>query len=133
MTQPAPRRIPSLMLIDDNKIDQMMYKRIVNKSGLVDVFLPFQMAEDALAYLRDPANTMPDLILLDINMPRMNGFEFLDAAIAEFGPDFTTVVVMLTTSLDPLDQERVQDYDAVKRFLNKPLTRMLLQELVDLL
>lgn len=132
MRDAGQTRIGSLMLIDDNSVDQMLYKRLIDKSGLVERYMAFQYAEKALEYLKDPANSMPDLILLDINMPRMDGFEFLDAAEAAFGPAFRTVVVMVTTSLDPRDEERVRKYRAVKRFLNKPLTRALLQELVEL-
>lgn len=125
-------KINTLMLIDDNSVDHMMYKRIIQKSGLVETYLPFQEATKALEYLRDSSNTQPDVILLDINMPVMNGFDFLDATTAEFGADFCVVIVMLTTSLDPRDRDRVKSYNAVKRFLNKPLTKALLAELTSL-
>lgn len=120
--------IGKLMMIDDNEVDQMLYKRIVGRSGLVGELLNFLDAADALTYLRDQANTPPDLILLDINMPGMDGFGFLDAVTAEFGPAFAPVIVMLTTSLDPADAKRANAYDIVRDFQNKPLTReMLLQ------
>lgn len=125
--------ISTLMMIDDNVIDQQMYKRIVTKSGAVGRLLQFYMAQDALDHLADASLPQPDLILLDINMPGMDGFEFLDRFEQNFGPDRCKVIVMLTTSLDPKDEERVKDYKTVKRFLNKPLTIALMQELTQIL
>ncbi len=56
-------------------------------------------------------------------MPRMNGFEFLEAAAERFGPQFAKVVViMLTTSLNPGDRQRAEAFEVVREFLNKPLT-----------
>lgn len=121
--------IGTLMLIDDNKIDQLIYKRIIDRSDNVGETLSFLLAQDALDYLKSGAQPQPDLILLDINMPRMNGFEFLEAATDQLGPDFCPVIVMLTTSLDPRDQQRAGNFAAIKRFLNKPLTQELLTEI----
>lgn len=119
-----------IMLIDDEKMDQMMYRRVLNRSGYATAVDSFATALDALDYLRDPANTRPDIIFLDINMPRMDGFQFLDAAISEFGADFTkAIVIMLTTSLNRADKERAAQYEVVKEFVNKPLSSSLLKRL----
>jgi len=118
----GPRFIDLLMIVDDNEVDQMMCARIAKRTGLVGDVLPMVYAEDALAYLRDPGHTYVDVILLDINMPKMNGFEFVEAAQKEFGTDFAPVVVMLTTSLDPSDQERARQLPLIKHYLKKPLT-----------
>lgn len=116
-------RKPRLMLIDDERMDQMMYRRVLSRSNLVDEVIGCATAMDALEKLRDPDFVPPDVILLDINMPKMSGFDFLDAATAEFGPDFTAaIVIMLTTSLDPKDIERAKSYSVVKDFVSKPLT-----------
>ncbi len=113
-------RIGSLMLIDDDPVDQLLHRRIVERSGLVDEILQFRDPEHALAHLHE--GHQPDAILLDIRMPRMSGFEFLDAALDEIGERFSSVVVlMLTTSLDPRDQARAARYDVVKEYLFKPL------------
>jgi len=114
--------IDHLMLIDDDSIDQKHYKRIVTRSGLVRCFHQFTHAEKALEFLSDPANPHIDAILLDINMPRMTGFEFLDAAVNDLGSSFAhLVVVMLTTSASPYDRERVTRYDMVRDYVIKPL------------
>lgn len=119
-----------IMLIDDEKMDQMMYRRVLKRSGLASVVDGFPTAMEALEYLRNPANDRPDIIFLDINMPRMDGFQFLDVAISEFGTDFTkAIVIMLTTSLNRADKERAEQYDVVKEFVNKPLSSALLQQL----
>ncbi|KIC19981.1 histidine kinase [Leisingera sp. ANG-Vp] len=111
------------MLIDDEQADQMMYRRVLKRSGMVRDQISFQYADEALAYLKKEDREEIDLILLDINMPRMNGFEFLEAATAELGPAFAkAVVVMLTTSIDPRDRERAEKFSVVRKFINKPLT-----------
>lgn len=119
-----------IMLIDDEKMDQMIYRRVLSRSGYASSVEGFPTAMAALEHLRNPANARPDIIFLDINMPRMDGFEFLDAAISEFGADFTkAIVIMLTTSLNREDKERAAQYDVVKEFVNKPLSSSLLQQL----
>lgn len=128
---PAETHGFNVMLIDDEKMDQMIYERVLRRFGKVGWIGCFSTATEALEHLRDPKRVQPDVIFLDINMPRLSGFDFLDLAIAEFGTDFTNLVVfMLTTSLDPKDKERAESYDVVKEFVSKPLTKERLEELM---
>lgn len=118
----AEPKIKTAMIIDDEQVDQILYKLIIKRSGLVENIVTFQMAEDALDYLKSKDRDAIDVIFLDINMPRMNGFEFLERAVAELGPGFVRcIVIMLTTSLDPEDEARAWKFEAVKGYLNKPL------------
>jgi CheY-like chemotaxis protein len=127
-------RIPTIMLIDDEVFDQKMYQRVIARSGLVGKTLAFLYADEALAFLIQPDREPVDVILLDINMPRMNGFEFLAAGTAKFGEALArVVVVMLTTSLEPGDREKANAISVVRAFINKPLTVEHLAEIADLL
>ena len=114
--------IDNLMIIDDNDIDQRLARRIVNRSGRVKQIHSFLMAPDALEFLAQSDRPAIDAILLDINMPRMNGFEFLQAAEARHGKGFAgIVVVMLTTSMSRSDRERAAATGMVHDYINKPL------------
>ncbi|MEL6648205.1 MAG: response regulator [Pseudomonadota bacterium] len=116
-------KIKTAMLIDDEEFDQRQYLRVLQRSGLVETVLQYTYAEDALAHLVAHPELEVDVIFLDINMPRMNGFEFLEEATEKLGADFVkTVVVMLTTSLNPNDRTRAENFDVVRDFINKPLT-----------
>lgn len=127
-------KIKLAMLIDDEMIDQKQYQRALQRSGLVDEIMTFTYAEDALAYLADNPDVEVDVILLDINMPRMNGFEFLSAATDQLGSGFAKIVVaMLTTSLDPEDRRRACEFEVVKEFMNKPLTFDQIEHITQLL
>ncbi|MEM1265019.1 MAG: response regulator [Pseudomonadota bacterium] len=110
------------ILIDDEIIDHRLYRKVASRSGLITTLECFVYAEEALAHLREDTHTRVDAIFLDINMPRMNGFEFLDALTSELPERLEqTVIVMLTTSTDPRDRARAAGYACVSDFLNKPL------------
>lgn len=127
-------KIGTAMIIDDEEIDQKTYERILKKTGLVDRILMFTYAEDALAYLKSHKDDPIDVIYLDINMPRMTGFEFLEAATQELGEEFTQlVVVMLTTSILQSDRERAEAHPLVRAFFEKPLTPQQVEETGKLL
>lgn len=122
------------MLVDDELVDQRMYKRVINRSGLIETLLTFTYADEALEHLINNPELEVDVIFLDINMPRMNGFEFLEAAQSELGRGFAKVVVaMLTTSLSQKDQDRAKEFDVVRAYINKPLTQEDLEEVDTLI
>ena len=126
--------IPVVMLVEDSRADQRLCEIIMQRSGIVGEILCFSYAEDALEHLRRPDRKPVDVILLDINMPRMSGFEFLDAATEEFGDGMAKmVVVMLTTSLAPQDVERSKRFQVVKHYFGKPLTEEHLHRIANTL
>lgn len=116
------QKIGLALLIDDEEIDQRQYKRVLKRSDLIGEIMSFTYADEALAYLKENPGLEVDVIFLDINIPRMNGLEFLSAATQELGASFAGVVVaMLTTSLIPEDRRRAEAFEIVKAFINKPL------------
>lgn len=117
-----PGHIDTAMIIDDELIDQKLFRRVMQRSGRVGEIIAFQQPEDALAILKLEDRPTVDVIFLDISMPRMSGFEFLEKAAEILGPDTVKTVVMLTTSSNPVDEERARTFDMVKAYLNKPLT-----------
>ena len=131
---PKTRRSSTAILIDDEQVDQILYKMVIDESGLVQSLMSFRYAQEALDYLQKPDRPEIDVIFLDINMPRMTGFEFLEAATAELGASFAKiVVVMLTTSMNPDDEERARQFPVVKEYIHKPLQKEHLERVVELL
>lgn len=111
------------MLIDDSEIDNMVNKHILSKNNIAEHILVFSSAHDALEYFNANNELLPNIILLDINMPIMNGFGFLvefekmDSKIVD-----SISVVMLTSSVDPNDIRRSKEFRTVKSFISKPLS-----------
>lgn len=97
----------TILLVEDDKVDVMTVKRAIKRVGINNPLSVANNGEEALAFLRNPANPKVGLILLDINMPRMNGIEFLrerekDAQLKKIP------VIMLTSSGE--DQDRLQSF-----------------------
>ena len=125
---------PTAMLVDDDETDQLIYKRVIARSRKLGDVVSFYYADDALDFLKREDRQKIDVIFLDINLPRMTGFEFLETATKELGERFAeAVIIMLTTSLNPKDRERAGKFDVVKSFINKPLTVDDLEDVVAIL
>lgn len=110
-----------IMVVDDNPIDRYIAEKTIRKYHFSEEVLQMPSALEALKFISASA-TLPEIILLDINMPEMNGFEFL----AEYGalPEAIrtkTTVFMLSTSLNEDDIRTAEQNPYVKKFLNKPL------------
>ncbi len=108
-----------ILLVEDDRVDAMTVIRALRE---IDVTNPLHTAsngEEALAFLRDPAQPLPGLILLDLNMPRMNGIEFLH--IAKQDDVLRRIpVIVLTTSRE--DQDRFASFNlSVAGYMIKPV------------
>ena len=124
----------SVLLVDDSRASNFMHREMIREADfaeLVDVALD---GEEALEFLRsgDPDSEFfpPSIIFLDINMPRMDGFEFLEAC--KQLPERqrrSIVIVMVTTSLDPSDRDRAVATGMVSDFHSKPLTLASLEQM----
>ena len=125
------------MLIDDNEVDSLIHERLLKKVGLTEHVLIHTGARSAIEYLLSIQNlpptvhtALPALILLDIDMPFMDGFQFLRA----FGKLKTEIkervrIVVLTASTKEADNQHSIQYPYVKGYLIKPLTKDMLASL----
>ena len=111
----------TILVVDDNDADLVYTKIILEELGVAKNVRTVDRASEALALLRESTEHV-DLILLDINMPGMNGFEFLDAHCpAGSATASSRVVVMLSSSLLSDDRDRSFEYPCVKSYISKPI------------
>ncbi|GAB4409586.1 MAG: response regulator [Bacteroidia bacterium] len=119
------------MLVDDNEIDNIINEKIIEANSFAEKILVFQTGQEALDFLRDnqdDADELPEIVFLDINMPIMDGFQFLE----DFEKFSSTVlekckIIMLSSSISPRDIDRAASSRYVKKYLNKPLNARYLQ------
>jgi CheY-like chemotaxis protein len=123
-------KLNSVLLIDDDEPTNFYTQLIVEESGCTDHIKVAQGGREALEYLSNSTNASadvscpcPDLIFLDINMPAMDGWEFLDH-YKKMNKDrhAKVIVVMLTTSLNPDDKQKAIEMPEISAFESKPLT-----------
>lgn len=120
----------SILIIDDNETDRYLLKRLIKQASLTETIFEAENGREALDFLtlhhnstaQQPEGYPPMLIFLDINMPIMGGFEFLE----KFGPlasehtDLkSTVLTMFTSSANNDDKRKALQYDVVKGFMVK--------------
>lgn len=123
--------IKTILVIEDSESDQFYNELIITSHNNVIKIIKAYDGEEALETIKEQRDNLPDLILLDINMPRMNGHEFLEEYAKTVDQEIP-VVVMLTSSEQEADKQRAFEYNCVKDYLLKPISEEKLADL-DLL
>lgn len=120
-------KIETLLLIDDDLIYQFLTKKVIEESKIVDKIKIFSNGMEAIEFLNLVQNTpdkLPEVILLDIAMPIMDGWEFLEEYVLlkpKFHKKITLYVV--SSSINPKDLEKAKSFTSVSDFIVKPITK----------
>ena len=128
------KKIDIACIIDDDPIFVFGTKKIMKLANFCNSFMVFPNGEEAINNLKpiikDNSANMPDIILLDLNMPIMDGWQFLD--------EFTKIpcqkeitIYIVTSSIDPQDIEKAKNYDKISNYLVKPISTEQLQEILS--
>ncbi len=112
-----------VLLVEDDPITILVCKRTIEIAGFANEVKSVVNGQEAIDYLKE-STSHPNLILLDLNMPILNGWEFLDW----FGTWVTNVktvpaIYIFSSTVDPEDQRKAMEYPKVNVFISKPLTR----------
>lgn len=121
----------NILLVDDDDVFNFVHKRIIeriDKSAEVSVL---NSSRSALDFLTEAKSNFPDFIFLDINMPEMNGFEFLDAcAQLPLTIQARMKVIFVTSSLNDADVVKANSYPMVVGFHDKPLNAEVIRSIL---
>lgn len=127
-------KVNCILLIDDDYATNLYHKIVIEESGMAERVVIKTSGEEALEYFKGPfdeENPRPSLVFLDINMPKMTGWEFLEEYknLPESN-HADNIIVMLSTSSHPDDFKRAEDNPYVKEYKPKPLSEIMLEELI---
>ncbi len=123
-------KLNCILLIDDNHADNYFHQIVINEMNIAKRIEVALDGAEALEFLHN-SETPPELIFLDINMPKVNGWEFLKAYQALHAKQKAkTIIIMLSTSDNPKDVERTKDIKEVGGYKVKPLNEEMLIEIL---
>lgn len=129
------KKIETLYIIDDDDTYQFIIQKVVEETQLVDQIKLFSNGKVALTFLESAINEnkiLPDVILLDISMPVMDGWEFLENFILlnpKVGKKIT--IYLVSSSVNPRDVEKARNIAEVTDYVVKPITKEKLIELIS--
>jgi CheY-like chemotaxis protein len=125
------KKLECILLVDDDPDDNMYHQIIIEEMNIVNRIDIALNGLEALAYLKRENQTPPEIIFLDLNMPRMNGWEFLEQyKHLSREQKAKVVLVILTTSANPDHIKKAQEIEDVTGFETKPLSKQILREIL---
>ncbi|MFK7952118.1 MAG: response regulator [Ekhidna sp.] len=125
-------KLKKVLLIDDDEIVNSINKVIIQHAKFADEIIIENIAANAIDYIKGlDREDLPTAIFLDVNMPEMNGWDFVEE-YDKIGVDKDdTKIIMLTSSINPRDQQRALSMNHIQAFVSKPLSPELLNQIYD--
>lgn len=128
------KKIKTLCLVDDDDIFQLITQRVIAQTNLVETIKIFSNGLDAMVFLKSVAQNaarLPEIILLDLNMPVMDGWEFLEEfTLLKPRLEKTITIYVVSSSIAPSDIQRAEAISEVTDYIIKPITT---EKLLDML
>jgi CheY-like chemotaxis protein len=128
------KKLNCILLIDDDYATNLYHKMIIQEANCTHKIVVITCAIEALEYFKSPfdeENPRPNLVFLDINMPKMTGWEFMEEyKHLEYSQKAENIIVMLSTSSHPDDIQKAQDNPLIKEYRGKPLSEEIIHDLV---
>ena len=124
----------NIFVIDDYSINLKIAEFIIRDHGYFDVITTYLEAQNALEYIVSQRNNkalLPDVILLDLNMPVMDGWQFLDRykeVVSSLSKSID--IYILSSSIDVREIQRSKQYESVRGFLTKPLSTEMIENIM---
>ncbi len=119
------KKIPSILLVDDDESVIFFHKLLIEKLEITDALIIKKNGQEAIEYLQeqDSAALMPSLILLDIDMPVMDGYEFLEEYIKLPQQLRVSKIIIVSTSSQYIDDVKIAEFSFIEGKKSKPLKR----------
>jgi len=124
-------KLKKVLLIDDDDTVNFINRKLIEKSALAEEIVVQRSVLTALEVLRSEVGQgqFPELIFVDINMPEMDGWEFVDKYSALGKGTSVTKIILLTSLIDPADTQRAETISAISAFKEKPVSLEMLGEI----
>lgn len=125
------KKIDITCIIDDDPIFIFGARRMMELSDFCNSFMIFKNGQEAFNNLKpimSAGENIPDVILLDINMPIMDGWQFLEEFIKIESHKLITIYIV-SSSIDPMDVERAKEYESISNYIVKPITIQTLKDI----
>lgn len=120
-----------VLIVDDDEVVVFIQKKLMANNEVSDCPLVFKRARPALDFIASEDKNNEFLVLLDINMPGMNGWEFLDE-LNERSDKERFHIIMVTSSVEQRDKDKAAEYSMVREFLEKPITNESCRKIKDI-
>jgi YesN/AraC family two-component response regulator len=126
--------LETICIIDDDPIYVFGMKKLISVNNICNSILVFNNGHEAIQYLTSNQNKVPDVILLDINMPIMDGWDFLNEfSNIKNNLSKNVTIHMVSSSIDPNDIEKAKGYQEISEYLVKPVKSQDLKRIFQLI